>query len=78
MKYETTTKRRQKTFVSLASQTLSLSLKKCGIMKSMESVVDAVMVIEERVETDAAMSRTRITPIRTFESPAVFNIFGIR
>ena len=44
----------------------------------MVKVVDAVMVMEERVETEAAMRRTRMTPMRTCEILLIESILGMR
>ena len=76
--YEKTTNRKQRILETFALLTSSRFFRIFGLMKSMVSVVVAVIVIEERVETDAAIKRTRITPTRTSEISDIFSIFGIR
>ena len=44
----------------------------------MVRVEDAVMVMEDRVETDAAISSTSTTPINTVGMPDWSSMLGIR
>ena len=47
-------------------------------MISIASVEAAVMVMEERVDTEAAISSTSTIPTSTSESPLVARMFGTR
>ena len=49
-----------------------------GRMKSMMRVEEAVMVMEARVDTDAAISSTSTSPTSTVGRPASASILGTR
>lgn len=76
--YESTTNTPQITFVVRAVLAESIFGNSRSLIKSMVRVEDAVMVIAARVDTDAEIRSTRISPSNILERPAPESMFGTR
>ena len=70
------TKAKQRSLVKVAKFRSSIFLTILGFTKSIDTVEQAVKVMLDRVDTEAEMSSTRITPINKFGKPAESSIKG--